>query len=244
MYSKTRITELFCSYCETPDDHVFELLIMECKPMIRTLLTKYAAFMPFEDDIIQEVQIKMWNTLRKPERLRMNKDHPVSFLFFRLWPYLYNTLERYSRMNNVPLDTTPAEREVIEVKEKDGLTWEQIAEIRHADIWTVRCMYYIGKQKQRRSMGMLHGTYTDEVSDYQATFVDPMRRWEVLEAKKLWKKDVSKKLLQHPVYGRDPELRAQVQQCFERLAQDELGELDGEESTFGEGLKSNSGGVS
>lgn len=244
MYSKEKITALFCEYCDTANDKVFEKLIMECKPMIGTLLSKYPAFKPYEDDIIQEVQIKMWNSLRKPERLRMNKEYPVSFLFYRLWPYLYSVLEQFSRMYQVMLSITPAEQEVIEAKEHAGLSWGQIAEQRKVDEWTVRCMYYIGKQKQRRSMSMLNDTYHDEVASYQATFVDPVKRFEVVQVKRLWKKDVESRLLLHPVYRRDPVLRAQVQECFERLTRDELGELDGEESTFGEGLGSNGGGVS
>jgi DNA-directed RNA polymerase specialized sigma24 family protein len=246
MYDKDKISKLFCQYCDTEDDKIFEKLIMACKPMIKMLLSKYPNFSSDGEDIIQEVQIKMWNTLRKPERLRMSRVHPVTFLFYRLWPYLYDTLSKYSRMNGVPLSLTPAEREVIQSREIEKLSWKEIAQFRTADEWTVRCMYYIGKQKQRRSMIMLEDTYYDKVSTYQGDLIDPSRQFEAKEIKRHWGVDALRTLLLHPVYAKFPDLRREVYEKFKRLMRDDIGDSDefDQSTDFSESHRGNGGGVS
>lgn len=216
MYDKVKITTLFCRYCETEDDKVFEKLIMACKPMIKMLLAKYPEFNPYDEDILQEVQMKMWMTLRKVERLQKSKGESISFLFLRLRAFLYDTLMKYSRMYSIPLSLNPAEKEIIVLRESENRSWIEIAQQRQADIITVHWMYYIGKQKQRRSMRMFEDTYYDKVSTYQGDTIDPSRQFEVKEIKRHWREDVVRTILLHPVYAKFPNLRQEVYEKFKQ----------------------------
>jgi len=221
MYNKRRINGLFAEYCKTEDAKVFEALLIECRPLVDVILSKYPFFRPWWDDISQEVLLKIWMNLRRPDQLRKHLRSPVSFLYSRIWPYIYYSLETIAKQYGVPLALNEKELLIINLHEERDYSYDRIAELTKLAPATVKCMYYIGRQKRDRILRM----GLDMIEQPQQTvgdYLDPATRWEIQEERRQWCEKVVKRLSSHLYYKKNRKALLRVKILLRQVVEEEI----------------------
>ena len=213
MYNKETIDALFTKYCETEDTKVFENLITACRPLVGVIISKYPMFSPWAEDISQDVLLKMWKNLRNANQLKRHLVSPTSFLYSRIWPYIYYSLAKVARQNSIPMALSEKEGIIIKLREDENLSFDQIAEVTELANSTVKCLFYIGRQKRDRLIRVdsddqrLTGELTGE-------FLDPSKQYEIRETRKAWCQGVIDRLTTHLYYQRNPKALARVKKLL------------------------------
>ena len=219
MYDKETIDRLFRKYCETGDPKVFEELIGACRPLVTVILSKYPSHMPWFEDISQDVLLKMWKNLSNPDQLKRHLVAPTNFLYSRIWPYIYYSLEGVSKQNGIPMALSEKERLIIKLKEEGELSFDRIAEATELAPSTVKCLFYIGRQKRDRMIRM-------DPDDQRGTgevigeFLDPAKQLEVRETRKEWCLKVLDRLSSHLYYKNNRKALARVKKLLQEVLEE------------------------
>jgi len=219
VYDKETIDRLFTEYCATEDPKIFEELIGACRPLVSVILSKYPSYSPWFEDISQEVLLKMWKNLRNPDQLKRHLVAPTNFLYTRIWPYIYYSLAGVSKQNGIPMALSEKERLIIKLKEDEELSFDQISEATELAPSTVRCLFYIGRQKRDR---MIRIDSDDQrgTGEVIGEFLDPAKQLEISETRKGWCLKVLDRLSSHPYYKNNRKALARVKKLLQEVLEE------------------------
>jgi len=213
MYDKDRIDSLFRNYCETEDPKIFEELIGACRPLVQVILSKYPSHLPWFEDISQDVLLKMWTNLKNPDQLKRHLVSPTSFLYSRIWPYIYYSLLAVSRQNGIPMALSDKERLIIKLREEAEMPFDVIAEATELAPSTVRCLFYIGRQKRDR-MIRVDSDDTRASGEIIGEFLDPAKQWEISQTRAVWCRKIVERLEEHLYYKKNRKALRRVQKLL------------------------------
>jgi hypothetical protein len=103
MYNQDKINELAKRYVESEDDADFIKLLQALEPMIQKILLRYPKYAEHQEDLKQEVMIKIFNNFKIGSSNRKNKvdlkrvfekNIPASYFFYRIKEQILHSISK------------------------------------------------------------------------------------------------------------------------------------------------------
>ena len=201
MYSKTLITKLFEDYVASKKPEDLEALIVACRPLIATLLTKYTGFEPYADDVCQEVLIRLWKNFGNTNRLQKELVNPHVFIFSKVRSHLFSVLKQYARQYGIAMRLTEREKEVIDMRDKMELSFGDIAHNLGIETVSVKIYYCVAHSKIDNMLGAPDNEKSLAEQADQSS-LDPAKRYEMKDLERVWQERIEELAAHHPVLSR------------------------------------------
>lgn len=198
MYDRNTTCNLFTTYCESGKPEDLEKLIGSCAPLIRVVVSKYPQFIPYQEDIEQDVMVKMWMVFKNIERMRKELINPWAFITLNIGANVWKTMCRCAKVYDISMTLSDREKEIIDMRDNGKASWETIAKCINVELpETARDYYYIARQKEmRRPMVSFDDpTFVEKSGDES---LDPARRYELKDLNRYWKKEMFAAIAKHP----------------------------------------------
>jgi DNA-directed RNA polymerase specialized sigma24 family protein len=217
-YDKEVIDQLFAQYIGSRESADLEALIMECEPMVVVVLARYDELQPFHEDIIQEVLLRLWQAFGNVERMCQESQCPHVWIYKKVRDYIITTTRQYARQHGLSLRLTEREKEIIDMRDSEQRSFDDIAAILKVQPETVKCYYSIAHSKLESATHMANG-HKSLLEQASSSSLDPAKRYEMKDLHRVWREKLHAMAEAHPNLCSS----ASTRKAFERYADDLLG---------------------
>lgn len=231
-YNKRLINGYYIDYVKTHDEVVLGLLVTSCGSMIDVVLSHYTQdFYSYLEDMRQEIEIKLVESLRKNPRLQNYCVSPSSYLFFKVRLYARVVSGQYRKIFDLGSPLNKMEAEILSLMEEGVQSLQQIAEFLHIKQETVNTHYKEALKKQSMLKIMSGSSEVAIGGELEnpgsgAYFLDPLQQLLAKEAITETLEECIDNLCNHPVYSQDKELLEKMSERLILLFSEEFGTGD------------------
>lgn len=195
-YDKETIDCLFCQYVGTGDNADLEALIVSCKPLIETVVSRYDELSSCRDDLVQETLLRLWLALCNRERATQETEHPHNWIYKLVRDAVVTVVRQYSRQLALPLRLTSREREIVDMHDGAQRSFESIAQELKVCVETVKCYYSVAHSKLDSAAKVGNDKTLLEKADQSN--LDPAKRYEMKDLHRTWREKLHRLSEQHP----------------------------------------------
>ena len=198
MYLKEKIDQLFAQYVKTGRLAHLEALLMECGKVVGVVVSKsYPDFSTYKDDVCQEVLMRMLINFRNRNRLCQELVNPRVFIFSKMRSHLFTVMRALSQELGIPFGLTDRERQVLDARDGQGLTFEQIARELGLQLETVKVYYSFAQGKLDQHV-IVPDSERAILEQSENTELDPAKQYELKELKEHWRLRIIEAAKKHP----------------------------------------------